>query len=114
MYYEQILKVLNFAAIKHRNQRRRDKEATPYINHPIAVANLLSNVGVTDPIVIVGALLHDTVEDTDATFEELEREFGLEVSELVRELTDDKSLPKQKRKQLQVEHASGLSDKPEA
>ncbi|ARV60057.1 phosphohydrolase [Nostocales cyanobacterium HT-58-2] len=107
-----ILKALDFAAFKHRNQRRKDKEASPYINHPITVANLLWNVAVIrDTVVIVGAILHDTVEDTETTFEELEQEFGQEVQRLVREVTDDKSLPKQKRKQLQIEHAIHLSER---
>ncbi|MBO3461667.1 bifunctional (p)ppGpp synthetase/guanosine-3',5'-bis(diphosphate) 3'-pyrophosphohydrolase [Aetokthonos hydrillicola CCALA 1050] len=107
-----ILKALDFAASKHRHQRRKDKEASPYINHPIAVAKLLSNAaGVTDPIVIMGAILHDTVEDTDTSFEELEQEFGKDVQHLVKEVTDDKSLPQQKRKQLQVEHAAHLSER---
>lgn len=107
-----LFKALDFAARKHRDQRRKDPEASPYINHPIALANLLWNqAGVTDPIVIVGAILHDTVEDTDTTLEELIEEFGPEVAELVSEVTDDKSLPKQTRKQLQIEHASHLSDR---
>jgi len=115
MYSEQIgliLRALDFAAVKHRNQRRKNQEASPYINHPITIANLLWNAAqVTDPVVIVGAILHDTVEDTDATFEEIEQEFGKEVKSLVQEVTDDKSLPKQKRKQLQVEHAAHLSQR---
>jgi len=107
-----IFKALDFAARKHRDQRRKDQEASPYINHPIALVNLLWNsAGITDPAVITAALLHDTVEDTDTTFAELEQEFGREVKELVQEVTDDRSLPKQQRKQLQVEHASSLSDK---
>jgi guanosine-3',5'-bis(diphosphate) 3'-pyrophosphohydrolase len=107
-----ILKALDFAARKHRDQRRKDSEASPYINHPIALTNLLWNVAeVTDPVVIVGALLHDTVEDTQTTFEELEREFGREVKHLVREVTDDKTLPHQIRKQLQIEHAASLSQR---
>jgi len=115
MYSEQIgliLRALDFAAVKHRNQRRKNQEASPYINHPITIANLLWNAAqVTDPVVIVGAILHDTVEDTDTTFEEIEQEFGKEVQSLVQEVTDDKSLPKQKRKQLQVEHAAHLSQR---
>jgi guanosine-3',5'-bis(diphosphate) 3'-pyrophosphohydrolase len=107
-----ILKALDFAASKHRNQRRKDKEASPYINHPITVANLLWNAaGVTDTVVIVGAILHDTVEDTETSFKELEQEFGEEVQHLVKEVTDDKSLPQQKRKQLQIEHAASLSER---
>ncbi|MBD2095502.1 HD domain-containing protein [Trichocoleus sp. FACHB-591] len=107
-----IWQALDFAARKHRDQRRKDLEASPYINHPISLVNLLWNTGgVTDPAVIMAALLHDTVEDTATTFAELAQEFGEEVQQLVKEVTDDKSLPKQERKQQQVEHAAHLSDK---
>jgi guanosine-3',5'-bis(diphosphate) 3'-pyrophosphohydrolase len=106
-----ILRAMNFAACKHRDQRRKDSEGSPYVNHPIALANLLWNeAAVTDTVVIIGALLHDTVEDTQTTFAELEQ-FGQEVSYLVKEVTDDKSFPKQMRKQLQVEHAAQLSQR---
>jgi len=105
-----LLKASNFSAIKHRHERRKDAEGTPYINHPIGVAWILSQEGkVTDLNVLQAALLHDTVEDTDTTFEELEREFGPKVASIVREVTDDKSLGKEKRKQLQVEHAAHAS-----
>ncbi len=100
-----IFKALNFAASKHRDQRRKDREASPYINHPITLANLLWVTGVSDPVALVAAILHDTA----TTFAELEQEFGQEVEGVVREVTDDKSLPKQKRKQLQIEHAADLS-----
>ncbi|MEW6443030.1 MAG: HD domain-containing protein [bacterium] len=101
-----ILTALDFAAEKHRNQRRKDAEGSPYINHAIAVASVLAaEAGVRDRSTLVAAVLHDTVEDTDTSFEELEGRFGPRVAELVRELTDDKSLEKEKRKELQVEHA---------
>lgn len=101
---------LAFAARKHRDQRRKDAEASPYINHPIAVAHVLAAEGaVTDPTVLVAALLHDTVEDTRTTFAELEQRFGPAVAGLVRELSDDKSLPKAERKRLQVAHAAAAS-----
>lgn len=103
-------KCINFAAVKHRNQRRLDSDKTPYINHPIGVAYILTaEAGVTDFDVIQAAILHDTVEDTDTTFEEIEREFGAQVRRLVEEVTDDKSLPKAERKRLQIEHAAGTS-----
>jgi guanosine-3',5'-bis(diphosphate) 3'-pyrophosphohydrolase len=75
----------------------------------LAVAETLTRHGVTDPVVIQAALLHDTVEDTETTREELEREFGNAVSAVVMEVTDDKSLPKAERKRLQIEHAPGIS-----
>lgn len=105
-----LLEALHFAATKHRDQRRKDPEASPYINHPIRVAQLLaSEGGVTDLVTLQAAILHDTVEDTDTTLEELERHFGPAVRQVVAEVTDDKSLPKGDRKRLQIEHAPHLS-----
>jgi guanosine-3',5'-bis(diphosphate) 3'-pyrophosphohydrolase len=102
----QLLKAIAFAADKHRGQRRKDADASPYINHPIAVATVLAAEGdVSDEVTLIAAALHDTVEDTQTTFEELEKHFGSEVAGLVRELTDDKSLEKAERKLLQIEHA---------
>jgi guanosine-3',5'-bis(diphosphate) 3'-pyrophosphohydrolase len=105
-----LLKALAFAAHKHRDQRRKDPEASPYINHPIALADVLVNEGgVTDVEVLCAALLHDTVEDTATTPEELVGAFGERVARIVAEVTDDKMLPKAERKRLQIEHAGGLS-----
>jgi guanosine-3',5'-bis(diphosphate) 3'-pyrophosphohydrolase len=108
-----ILRALEFAAHKHRDQRRKDAQASPYINHPIALANLLvRDGGIDDPVVIAAALLHDTVEDTQTTAQELRRAFGDKVAGIVEEVTDDKNLLKAERKRLQVEHAAHIS--PEA
>ena len=105
-----ILKAAAFAADKHRFQQRKDVEQSPYINHPIAVARILSEVGgVSDEDVLAAALLHDTVEDTDTTEAELTEVFGERISTIVMEVTDDKSLPKLERKQAQVDHAPHLS-----
>jgi guanosine-3',5'-bis(diphosphate) 3'-pyrophosphohydrolase len=110
-----LLDAIQFAAHKHRNQRRKDTEASPYINHPIAVAQILAGVGgVTDIVTLVAAVLHDTIEDTETTPEELEAAFGLEVRELVAEVTDDKNLPKEVRKQLQIDHAPHVSARAKA
>ena len=63
-----ILKAAHFAAQKHRGQRRKDEDASPYINHPISVAKIISEIGnVEDPEVLAAALLHDTIEDTETT-----------------------------------------------
>ena len=105
-----LLKALAFAAHKHRDQRRKDAEASPYINHPIALADVLMNEGgVTDIEVLCAALLHDTVEDTATTHEELVNAFGARIARVVAEVTDDKALPKSERKRLQVEHAASIS-----
>ena len=69
-----LLKAIEFASPKHSKQRRKDKDASPYINHPIAVTHLLADTGgVTDLMTLVAAVLHDTIEDTKTTAEELER-----------------------------------------
>ena len=108
----ELLRAIHFAADKHRGQRRKDPAASPYINHPIAVAELLARIGrVSDPITLLTAVLHDTVEDTETTFEELERAFGPEVRAVVAEVSDDKSLPKQERKRRQIEHAPHISER---
>lgn len=105
-----VLRALAFAARKHRGQRRKDREASPYINHPIDLANVLVNeAGVDDDVVVIAAILHDTVEDTDTTGDELMTEFGAEIAAIVAEVTDDKSLPKDERKQLQVMRAPHVS-----
>ena len=105
-----LLKALAFAAHKHRDQRRKDAGASPYINHPIALADVLVNEGgVIDVEVICAALLHDTVEDTATTHEELANAFGSRIARIVAEVTDDKALAKDERKRLQIEHAPALS-----
>ncbi|XP_061102107.1 guanosine-3',5'-bis(diphosphate) 3'-pyrophosphohydrolase MESH1 [Conger conger] len=105
-----LLEAAHFAAEKHKRQRRKDPEATPYINHPIGVARILSHeAGIADIEVLQAALLHDTVEDTDTSIIELEAVFGQTVARIVQEVTDDKTLPKQERKRQQVEHAPHCS-----
>lgn len=107
---ELMLLAAEFAARKHRNQRRKDREATPYINHPLALARLLWVEGrIRDPRVIAAALLHDTIEDTRTTRAELVRSFGRGVAGIVAEVTDNKRLHKKTRKRLQIEHALHLS-----
>jgi len=104
-----ILTAASFAAERHRDQRRKGKDASPYINHPLALASLLAERGERDAPLLMAALLHDTVEDTATSFEDLEHAFGREVADIVREVTDDKSLPRAERKRLQIEHAAQLS-----
>ena len=101
-----ILRAIRFAAEKHIDQRRKDSKSSPYINHPIQVAETLWTVGeIRDLNLLVASILHDTVEDTGTNPDEIRAEFGEDVLALVLEVTDDKSLPKQERKQLQVETA---------
>ena len=106
----EVARALDFAARKHRDQRRKGASAEPYINHPAEVARLVAEATGGRPLaVLLAALLHDTVEDTQTTLDELEREFGTDVAALVAEVTDDKRLPKAERKRLQVEHAGTRS-----
>lgn len=110
---KRILRAVKFSAEQHRNQKRKGADAAPYINHPIEVAETLARIGnVNDADILIAAILHDTVEDTGATPEQIEEMFGSRVRGFVEEVTDDKSLPKQERKQKQEEHAPHLS--PEA
>jgi GTP diphosphokinase / guanosine-3',5'-bis(diphosphate) 3'-diphosphatase len=105
-----VLEAACFAADRHRDQRRKGADAAPYVNHVLGVARLVAGeAGVANPEVVAAALLHDTVEDTGTTPAELDRRFGPRVAALVMELTDDKALPKDARKRLQIEHAPAKS-----
>lgn len=110
--FSQFMQALTFAAQKHKGERRKGSDHPPYINHPIEVADILWRVGeVRDIHTLVAALLHDTIEDTGTTPEEIESLFGEEVRQLVMEVTDDKSLPQAERKRLQVVNAPHKSPK---
>jgi len=107
-----IAKALSFAAYKHRHQQRKNVERVPYINHPLELVEVLVVEGdVFDIEVLCAAILHDTVEDTDTSFYEIQDLFGLAISNIVREVTDDKTLPKSQRKQAQIDHAPHTSPK---
>ncbi len=106
-----LLQAANFAARRHRRQKRKGENGEPYINHPLEVAHLLTRIGnLKDTDILIAAILHDTVEDTKTTEEEINEMFGKAVASMVMEVTDDKTLPKAERKKLQVEHAPHLSD----
>ena len=106
-----LLRATHFAAQKHESQRRKNTAATPYINHPIEVAAHLNRVGdVNDEEILIAAVLHDTIEDTDTTEAEIRDQFGQNVLGLVLECTDDKTLEKAERKRLQVVNAPKKSD----
>jgi guanosine-3',5'-bis(diphosphate) 3'-pyrophosphohydrolase len=105
-----LVDAIAFAADKHRRQRRKDAEASPYINHPIALARVLTvEAGLSDSILLAAAVLHDTLEDTETSYEELRERFGANVASVVLEVSDDKTLPKEERKRLQIEHAAHIS-----
>jgi len=105
-----LLDALQFATVKHRHQRRKNSDAVPYINHPIEVATTLWKIGgIREITTLMAALLHDTLEDTDATEQEILEKFGKEILYLVQEVTDDKNLSKQQRKLKQIETAPNKS-----
>ena len=105
-----LTRAYHFAAVMHVDQRRKGEAAEPYMNHLTEVAELVAKAtDGADIDLMIAAVLHDTIEDTDATFEELADEFGQRVADLVAEVTDDKSLPKATRKTLQIEHAAHAS-----
>jgi GTP diphosphokinase / guanosine-3',5'-bis(diphosphate) 3'-diphosphatase len=105
-----VIRAVEFAAHKHRMQRRKDSDASPYINHPIALMHVLCiDGGITEPLILAAAALHDTIEDTGTTEKELRTMFGDEIASLVLEMTDDKSLSKAARKHLQIAHAQHMS-----
>ena len=107
-----LLHALAFAAERHSKQRRKDADASPYINHPIALAQVLCNeAGVEDAEVLAAAVLHDTIEDTETTEDELTAAFGSVIASTVAEVTDNKLLAKQTRKELQIQHAPCLSER---
>jgi guanosine-3',5'-bis(diphosphate) 3'-pyrophosphohydrolase len=107
---ERIFAALLFAAEKHKTQRRKGRDKSPYINHPIAVAYYLTRYYDTvDVDIVIAAILHDTLEDTDTTPQEIEANFGPEVLLLVQEVTDDKNLPTEVRRNLQVKTIGAIS-----
>ena len=106
-----LLNAIEFASIKHKDQRRKDATQTPYINHCIRVASIVETIGsINDQELLIAAVLHDTIEDTDTTEFDISSLFGERVLDLVKEMSDDKSLDKQKRKELQIEHAPYVSE----
>lgn len=106
-----LLHALRFAAEKHRDHRRKGEIAAPYINHPIAVVQQLAEAGLEhNTELLMAAVLHDVVEDTETTFEEVRRLFGARVASIVNEVTDDKSLSEGERKKRTVKHIAGKSE----
>lgn len=106
-----IFKAVLFAAVKHDGQIRKDAQGSPYITHPIQVAQALVEIGrVTETTTLIAAILHDTLEDTKTTRDEIRDAFGEEILQIVLEVTDNKSLEKLERKRQQVVHAPFISN----
>ena len=107
-----LARAADYAARQHVAQRRKGWAAEPYVNHLLEVLALLAEATEgCDVVLLMGGLLHDTLEDTDATYEDLVRHFGEDVAALVAEVTDDKSLKKEERKRLQVETTAGKTNR---
>ncbi len=104
-----VLDAAVFAANAHKNQRRKDADGTPYINHPLRVCQTLTHADIVDPEILAAALLHDVVEDCGVTRDQLTQHFGTEVATLVMSCTDNKFLPVVERKMLQIQHMSEIS-----
>lgn len=105
-----LLKAIDFAAIKHKDQRRKDPNKTPYINHPVGVAQIISQeANISDIDILIGAVLHDTVEDTDTTLDEIQDVFGSKIRLIVDEVSDDKLKSKDERKQAQIDKSPFVS-----
>lgn len=92
-YTDNINKALSYATQKHLGQVRKDKEATPYISHPVAVAMILSEYTNNEEVIIAG-LLHDVIEDCEVSYEELQTLFGTRVADIVHEVSEDIALKK--------------------
>jgi len=108
---DKIFEAVNFAARKHHGQIRKDQSSSPYITHPIAVARVIWQVGgVEDDLTLISAILHDTLEDTDTTENEIKEHFGEDALLVVLEVSDDKTQGKMERKRQQVIHAPHLSE----
>ncbi len=106
-----LLRAIHFAAEKHRDHRRKGEIAAPYINHPLAVANRLAEAGLEhDTELLMAAVLHDVVEDTETTPEELRALFGERVAAIVMEVSDDKSMKETERKEHAVRCIAGKSE----
>jgi len=105
-----LLDAVIFAAHKHQGQVRKDQSRSPYVTHPLAVARAIWEIGqVKDQTLLIAAVLHDTIEDTETSKDEIRKRFGEEVLSIVIEVTDEKSQEKMIRKQQQVTHAATLS-----
>ena len=107
---DRLFDAINFAVCKHQNQIRKDQRGSPYITHTLLVAQAIYSIGgVEETHILIAAVLHDTIEDTDTSEAEIWEQFGEDILARILEVTDDKSLEKMERKRLQVAHAGGLS-----
>ena len=106
---DKLMTAIEYASIMHQDQRRKNTKKTPYINHCIEVARILTSAGITDVDILQAAILHDVIEDTTATELIIRQKFGDKICDLVLECSDDKSLDKVSRKKQQIIHAQQIS-----
>ncbi len=106
MYSSKIKKALAAAIECHKDQKRKGEDNIPYVTHPIAVAIEMSRFTGVENLICAG-ILHDTLEDTEYTAEQMEKDFGEEVLTLVQMVSEDKSIQDyETRKQKAIEKAS--------
>ncbi len=109
---ERLARAWSFAAAHHVDQRRKGARREPYVNHLAEVAEMVARAtGGRDANLVIAAVLHDLVEDTEASLDDVGARFGTDVAMLVAEVTDDKSLPKMERKARQVQTAAAKSER---
>lgn len=104
-----LLSAIAYATEMHDGQHRKNRAQKLYVTHPISVAQRLITAGITDLHVLQAAVLHDVVEDTSGTLDDIHERFGGRVARIVAGVTDDKSLPAVARKKAQIEHAETMS-----
>jgi len=109
-----IAKARQFATKAHEGQTRKYGDEPPYITHPEVVAEMVYNVPDSTAKMVAAAWLHDVVEDTDITIEEINREFGDSIGTLVEELTNpSKKYPnfkRHERKRIDRDHTKTISN----
>lgn len=106
---KKIIRAYSFAAIKHNGQIRKNINNSPYINHPIEVTQLLSYAGVKDVDVLIAGVLHDVIEDTDATEIEIKTLFGKTVLNIIIECSHNNTLSKIEQRRYQLSHIKHIS-----
>lgn len=111
MNMERLFDAARYATVKHHGQHRKGRADMPYMTHVLDVARRLAAVHPEDEVLLLGALLHDVVEDTAATEAEIAEAYGPDVAALVMEVTDDMSLPEAERKRAQEAHVRHASDR---
>jgi len=104
---QRLMNACDYAARCHSGQTRGGAAREPYVNHVIEVAARVARSPDASEVLVIGALLHDVIEDTDGTAADIAARFGADVASLVLEVTDDTTLPRDERKARQVRDVAG-------